>query len=73
VGSLRVNGDGTADWCGLTAEDLAAVVHACACARFILRRGRFIADVEAVAYEALGGCMAVWEYREEAERVGRPS
>lgn len=72
MGSIRVNGDGTADWVGLTGDDLAAIVQACACARWALRRSSTVTHVESVAYEALGGCMAVWEHGEEV-RASRSS
>lgn len=58
VSWVLANGDGTADWVGLTGNDLAAVLHACA---NTFRRGRYAADIERLGYEAGAGCMAVWE------------
>lgn len=55
---VLVNGDGTADWTGLTGNDLAAVLHACA---NTFRRGRYADEIERLGYEAGAGCMALWE------------
>lgn len=57
TGRFRANSDGTVDWCGLTGWDLAAVFRACAGYPKLLSDEQ----VEQVAAEAVGGCLAVWE------------
>lgn len=60
MSSIRVNGDGTVDWCGLTGGDLAAVFRAYATGG--VQRFRAVDErTMDLAYQALGGCMAVWE------------